>query len=193
MADLNVTIDTFTDATVDTTLTNPSEGSPGGFPFTDAQRSVAFYGDYAIDSEYDWASGLMQAPVAGPPGSPSVLIQVHAPYSRKLVFWRCQRKGLKPLLPAANTSNANEVLATWSCTPSAPMLSPTGDPQYRVSGTYAYYNVIPLGTLTTLPSGALGGIDTTASSVYDVTPYQFNSDMLISSAVPGGLPFPPGY
>lgn len=188
-----IIFDEFTDASLSTPPPGLDNGSPGGFPFTDAQRSFAHYNDYSIDSSYEWESGLLQVPVAGPPGSPSVLIQVHAPYSRKTVSWNAQRYGLKPLLPSANTGNANEVLYNWVCSPQAPVLSATGTPQYAVSGQYEYYNVLPIGSLTSLPSGKLGGIDVTASSVYDLLPFQFDSSMLLSSATPAGFPLPPGF
>lgn len=110
-----------------------------------AEHLQASYTDYTIETFYGNDTGILQSPVAGPPGTPSDMIQVCAAYDQMIIKWMATRVGLKPTVPSPLRPNdANAVLKSKQITPLAPLLDSDGKTKiYRVSGIYIYNLLLP--------------------------------------------------
>lgn len=154
--------------------------------FTDAR-----YLESAIDSDYIIDEGVLQVPVAGPPGTPCEIIRVHAPMCRRVVQWTAEKRQTPPTVPGSNTGNPNETLGEKRIRPTTPGIDPAGINIYRLSGIYEYLLLLPPGIGDALAAGTTA-YETKPSSANNVMPAQFNDALLDSSStVPAGFNLPP--
>lgn len=156
------------------TIPFDEEPSPPGAGFIEAvgkieppaglfsQENVrAPYGQYDLLISYEGRTGVLGIPVAGPaaaPGgirTPMDIVQVSAPWTRKIVSWTARRDCDWPLIPHPVSSDPNLVLDTWSFTPRPPHVLPDGsNRRYQVDGVYAYYMLVPLLPGDAVPTAA---------------------------------------
>jgi hypothetical protein len=99
------------------------------------------YTAYEINTSYGLNTGILQLPVAGPPGTPPVLIQLHAGAQRKTVAVGGRRAGLPPLMPSSTSLGIDGgVLANFVLSPQSPVLDADGETYvYNTGATYVYY------------------------------------------------------
>ncbi len=122
--------------------TDEPEPFPDGYARFDVsldQLGPQYNDEENIDSRYEFFEGILQIPVAGPPGTPSVLVAVHAPYATRVVQWTVGRMGGKPRIPDPTPTTPNQTRGYMTFTPAAPTLTPDGTRYFRVSGLYTFY------------------------------------------------------
>lgn len=110
------------------------------------------YRAYTIRTSYPRASGCLLLPVAGPAGTPAHLVDVVAPYGRKVVTWAVIRQGAKPVLPAPESQ---QCLAEATPVFEDSKVLPGGQVRlFYASGTYVYNLALPFTEADSLPTGA---------------------------------------
>ena len=104
-------------------------------------QQQAAYGCFEMGTSYTQDDGILQIPLAGPPGSAAVLIQLHGGFMRKFVGVEGSRVGLPPSLPAlAPQDPLNEVRAGFAVNPQIPLLQSEGEQYvYRVASSLTFY------------------------------------------------------
>ncbi len=150
--------------------------------YSSAQASPAFYPGYRIETMYLGETGILQAPVAGPFGTPAALLRKHGGFTQKVVVWEAWRYVEKPLLPHPDGGNPNEVLAKFLIMPGSAVLLPGGQNYfYRCGGYYLYYLfATPIVGTDDFYSGATPLFNTTAEQL-KMQGFQFNKDLLKSN------------
>lgn len=149
------------------------------------------YDVFTQDISYKTMAGLLQLPLAGPPGTGARVVRVHAPYTRKVVKWAIQTvlpQGVRPVLPHWDTGDPNEVLCYRVVRPQTPLLTTAGtDYQWRVEGEYHYHL---LGTADVFSTGTTPmGVEPPES--FTLYEGDFSRELLRSSAsVPVSAPVP---
>lgn len=108
--------------------------SNGNFPYT----------LYEITTSYPRSTGILQLPVAGEAGDPAHIVQVAAPYGKKLVEWVVERQGAKPELPLPEEDTDEQVLESAGQVFRNSRLLPNGLTRiYRAAGSYTYVLTAP--------------------------------------------------
>lgn len=121
------------------------------------QTGPAWYDDVRMAATYPQDLGLLVLPVAGPPGTPPEVVQVHGGVSLKRVDWRAVREGVPPQVPAAPLSDGVSTLLAAGATVALPALDANANMQiFSASGTYLYVMSQPVGPAsgTDLNAGA---------------------------------------
>lgn len=116
-------------------------------------HAVANYDEYSQVADYLFDSGLLQVPIAGPPGTPCEIIRWHAGVGQQLVTFAAQRTGARPELPTPEPQSSNEVLASLHVKPMAPTVMADGTPVCRVEGSYTHFLLRPVTHRDTLRMG----------------------------------------
>jgi hypothetical protein len=102
------------------------------------------YGQYACTVEYEYDSGMVQAPVAqapsaGTPKPAAVFGRRRAPAGKKTVRYFARRAGAQPLVPLPAADDATQVLLSARVVPDQPFLEPGASTWiYTVAATYVY-------------------------------------------------------
>lgn len=125
------------------------------------------YRRYDIQTTYVKDNGTLLMPIAGPPGTPAAVIQVCAPYGRKIVDWTLERQGADPEPPApTDDPDQGIVLERQEIRPLSKLLMADGLTHvHRMTGQYVY--------LLTLPQDETGPLQI-GSPPYDLTPPEEN-------------------
>lgn len=111
----------------------------------------------ACEASYRWSSGLSQMPIAGngngptlqaggqpAPGSTTppatcVFVRLHQPIGQKIVNFRYVRRGQKPVIPAPEPDDDNQVLLDAEVIETTPrVLGDLNTVEYEVYGRYVY-------------------------------------------------------
>jgi hypothetical protein len=129
----------------------------GPFPAPDFSASEASpdgrgarYDVFGCTVEYEYHSGLVQAPVAQAPSADvpkpaAVFGRRHAPSGTKTVTYYGRRTGAWPRLPAPDTSDKNLVLLSARTVPEVPVLDVSGRLYvYAAHVVYVYGLVVPV-------------------------------------------------
>jgi hypothetical protein len=97
----------------------------------------------------------MVLPVAGPDGTPPVIIKTHAKLAFKSVSWSAMKSGRPPRIPCPEPADGNEVLLSSVLSPATPKLQTNGLSHiWSIAGTYTYVLMNPLAPCSKgLPSG----------------------------------------
>jgi hypothetical protein len=129
-------------------------------------QSQAPYGTYAVDSTYATSNGVLQIPLGAAPGTPPVLIQLHAGWQRKTVGVLGRRVGVPPLLPDPTQLDPDGgVTASVSISPRAPVLDSDGNTYlYQAAMTSTFYYDKFIGPLQGYRMGAAPVYTTPPSS-----------------------------
>jgi hypothetical protein len=102
--------------------------------------------EYGITTQYLWDNGIIGLPVAGPPGTPTALVQIYAPNGGKTVSFHLFSFG-DPAdslgLPDPDTKSTNEVLISKTVTGAMPTKTPDGAQGWVVDGHFVYQLVEP--------------------------------------------------
>jgi hypothetical protein len=62
---------------------------------------------------YERDEGILVLPIAGPPGTPAAIIQVHAPYGIRRVKWEAAKRGVPPPIPTPkDTPSGDKILSS---------------------------------------------------------------------------------
>ena len=161
------------------------------FPLPDSlfsqSHADAPYTEYQIQSRFEWQSGTVATPVAGPPGTPQEIEQVHAPVCSRTVRWSATRVGSIPELPSPNTGSDNEVLASMVIVAEAPKPIRAGNFFiHRTSGVYTYHVLVALTPgVDPIPSSATPA-STDSASGNNLRGYMFKSGVIAPTPSPGG-------
>lgn len=154
----------------------------GGFTqsnlFSNDQGGDNFYSDFRMRVTYATDMGVLGMPVAGPPGTPIEVIQIHGGMTYKVVEFVAEREIVPPRVPHPGAVDPNNVLKFWRVTPATPVLLPSGLARvWQVSGTYVYLLKVPFGdTPPNLPTGA-SPADVTGASSNDFPAGNFDSTL----------------
>lgn len=137
------------------------------------------YGRYNVRTHHVARSGWAQLPIAGPPGTGSRAVRLHAPCSSKVITWIVEAllpANVKPTLPHWDTGDPADVLLSAEVMLDAPVIQPTGDVfAWRVMGEYHY---APLaGGLSSLSSAATPTCILSAEA-FGLTEANFSRDFL---------------
>ncbi len=145
-------------------------------PF-DIGHARAPYDEFSQQMSYEFDSGLLVIPVAGPPGTPPKIVRTHSPLGAKTMVFAGQRVGALPKLPDPTPQNANEILLAGHIKPAVPSLSMDGTPVARVEGSFSYVLLQPLTHKDTLPMGS-APYDTTPGGQYAITPSAWSTQWI---------------
>jgi hypothetical protein len=105
---------------------------------------LAPYGRYSCTIEYEYDSGLVQAPVAqapttGTPKPAAVFGRRHAPLGKKTVRYYAERAGAQPLVPPPSPDDSTQTLLSARVVPDQPFLEPGASTWvFKVAATYVY-------------------------------------------------------
>lgn len=132
------------------------------------------YSAAAINTKYEYHSGLIQVESAAPVNTPTQAIRRSSGRWTKTVSWTVERLGAPPRLPDDTPINSNEVLHYVSIIPAAPPSNPDGTRIFRVSGIYIY---ICLQKPTEFHAGRLP-YDLRPATLNQINPAQFDSTLL---------------
>jgi hypothetical protein len=165
----------------------PADDAPDDEPFNEAPQpgnqdgSARIPTAYGIHVRYEHHEGLLQMPVAGPPGTAAVVVRVCAPHWTKSVRWVAERQGAKPVLPHWDTGTSNEVLQYKTLVPVAPAVMPQHAANfrhtYRVQGLYVYLLRSPPPDASPLAVGRLP-FDPLPAVAHSLENYQFDRTVL---------------
>ena len=136
------------------------------------QHAVAPYDEFSQQVSYVADDGLLQIPVAGPPGTPCEIVRQHAGVGQRLTAFAAQRTGALPELPTADPQFPGEVLAGTRITPCIPSLMADGTGVVRVEGSYVHFLLQPLTHKNYLPMGA-APFDEATGDQYQLLPTGF--------------------
>lgn len=145
-------------------------------------------GDYGIWKDFQTVvnyiedDGLLQLPVAGPPGTPAVFVRTHAAIMRKVVTWRAMKAGGIPEVPSPDALGDNDVFMGWRMSPAVPVPMANGKGVvWSISGDYLYGLRKPFDPKTAgVPTGATPAMTLPAvSNFYPAS--SFRSDLLAGS------------
>jgi len=120
---------------------------------------------YTVVVQYVDDQGELKLPVAGPPGTPAVIVALHAPVGQKVVTWTAQRFGAPPDLPDYAPRDANERLARREIVPAKPVLDTSLNGFiFAVNGVYVYHLLKPIDPKDGLrvPGGPYSNTDATS-------------------------------
>jgi len=111
----------------------------------------------ACEASYRWDSGLVQMPIAGNGNGPTlqagavnadgsttppatcVFVRIHQPIGQRIVNFRYVRRGQKPVIPAPEPENDNQVFLTGEVIETNPrVLGDLVTVEYEVYGRYIY-------------------------------------------------------
>jgi len=114
------------------------------------------------DTTYSWVvdytedTGILELPIAGPDGTPAMIVKTSAIYGYKLITWLAERIGAPPVLPStAPADPANEKYAGMTLTNGILAVTPDGTRAiYRRGGTYKYALLNPVNFATKGLAGA---------------------------------------
>ena len=143
-----------------TLVNNPATVVPsgGGDPVATASLWAASaiqqpYDFYEVRTFRDRDTGVRKMPVAGPRiGTAAEIIQVCAPFGRKVVAYATRRTLVKPQLPVVEPDSANQILRYESHEERALELAADGGTfVYTCWGVYVYEYAIPLSPSTGQP------------------------------------------
>jgi hypothetical protein len=118
------------------------------------------------DNRYDYDTGTRQMPVAGPPGTPSQIVQLYAPTSSRTTLYTAESIGGAnsyggpiPNLPKMGVDGGNTVLTSWVVQPASPTTDAEGNLlRNRVTVQMTYRHVYPIPTqLDGTPAAPLSG------------------------------------
>jgi hypothetical protein len=110
----------------------------GDNPFSDAQEGDNPYRENNIDTRYEYDSGWRVNPVAGPDGTASDAVKLHAARWKKVVRFDFERDNQRPNLPHPGAVNDNQLLTYGTVVVAAPLYGPGGETAWRASGVYVY-------------------------------------------------------
>lgn len=146
----------------------------------DGSRGV--WKDFQMSTTYQMDPGVLQIPVAGPDGTPSVFVKTHARTMRKIVSWRAMKQGDQPDMPDPNAIGNNDVFVGFTMPVIAPVLDASGLRHFwSVSGTYVYGMRQPISpTVSGLPAGA-SPVDMTSVTQNVLPAYLFRNDLLMGT------------
>jgi hypothetical protein len=125
----------------------PTSGQPtSGFPTSafSANQQANPYVVYELDQEYQYNDGSLAIPIGASPTSPGQrparkIVNVAAPYSRRIVTFAVARLNALPLVPSPAPLNSNENLTSVKVKTSAPKLWSDGVSRvYAVAGEYVF-------------------------------------------------------
>lgn len=98
--------------------------------------------------------GILVMPVAGPPGTPPMIVRVHAGLDMSTVDFDASKIGEPPIVPAAEPRDPNLILLGGSQTASLPMIQPGGH-IWQLSGHYEYVHKKLTGLDGPMPTGMM--------------------------------------
>jgi hypothetical protein len=151
---------------------------PSGEPSPD-QDGGAFYPETTVDVRYDFDSGDVVSPVAGPAGTPANQVKLHGGGWSKVISWSFERQGEWPTCPhpSGGTDGGNAVFQHGTVVPAKPLAGPDGLRVYRVSGVYTYKLLVPLTEWGPFPTAATP--DEIVPAVLNVMPsFRFDATLL---------------
>jgi len=129
-------------AEMEATSENPPPSGSAGFT-PDHIRAPYYTWDAVVLTSID--RGLCSMPVAGPPGTPAAIFQVHAPVGTQLVKWTAKRRGEPPMLPDPDPEDANKVLKTAGAAVYTKELMADGTTHvFTVEGSFLYLLKMPI-------------------------------------------------
>ncbi len=146
----------------------PYPTDPGVAAF---ELSTQYNRQEEIDVSYEDFSGNYICPRTYPEAAPEIL-NVHAPYSTRVVKFTVERVGAPPFIPSPVPTSYNEVLLYRKTIPAAPVIAPDGNRVYRVSGLYIFGITQAMPMPGPLPGSALS-FDVFGPSLYGVSLGQF--------------------
>jgi hypothetical protein len=135
------------------------------------------YKEFSQQTSYIGSTGIFACPVAGPPGTPAEIIQLHAPVGGKAVAWSATRLSGMPQLPDPSPQNNNEALASYQIKPSCPSWATEGSPIVHVEGEYLYVYALPMSHRDQLPMG-VSPIDSLSGQATTLQPSDFSMRLL---------------
>lgn len=129
--------------------------------------------------EYEYDSGLIPVPVAGPldgdDNPVTRIVKVHSGFGVRRVRWAVGRSNRPPIIPAMKDELTNDRLISAVVAPELPQPDvQRGGWIFSVQGVYEYVQTVPrIAGKHTLPTGRY--------------PYQVNPNQSIAAAVAGGI------
>ncbi len=110
------------------------------------------YEFYEVQTFRERDLGVRKMPVAGPLGTSAEIIQVCAPFGRKVVAYAAKRKLVKPQLPIAEPNSAVQVFRSeWHRESALALDADGGTFLYTCWGMYVYEYTVPLSPSTGNP------------------------------------------
>lgn len=172
-------------------LPDPNEPIPipklilpsGGF--SDEQQTAP-YDKYDLRVRYEYNSGVILLPVAGPtPDDPTFegqtaakIVQASQPFGRKIVRFHLIRTGMQPIAPDPTPTNSNEILKKAVVVLKAPSIMPDGATYiWTMKGLYIYLLYQPYFTSNPLSAGTTQ-VDTATLDDNTITPGNFETGMI---------------
>ena len=143
--------------------------------FSTAHQSYPYL-KYSVEEEYEYSDGSLAIPVAYTTGQtpqpgqrqPQEIVQLSAPYSRRLVWFVISRLGALPVLPKPQ-ANRSENLSFVKIKTKAPTLWTDGVSKvYSVMGVYVFDSITP--TIPGVDPLSMGLSDADAANASN-TPY----------------------
>jgi hypothetical protein len=147
------------------------------YPFVTADQYIdpgQFTTREKISARTEIHTGNYICPVAGPPGTPPQILNVHAGYSCRVVPWTVERVGSKPRIPSPLPVSPYEFLLSAVYVEENPILGPQGHYIFRYSGTYVFGQLfIPTDT-----GGVKSTVDLNSASFFGINPAMFDPTII---------------
>jgi hypothetical protein len=151
-------------------------------PFNDSKQQYP-YRVYTLAPSFRVHSGLVQLPVAGPPGTAAVFVRLCAPSGEKVVHYEAVRDGAWPEVPMPEMSQSgNEVFLHADITPQTPIPIDGERFRYSLSGDYIYGLKVPNTPQDGFPTG-MGPMMTDGAPGAFCGPENFSATILEPSRV----------
>jgi hypothetical protein len=102
-------------------------------------RQAGSMDNYDSVHEYYADNGLLEIPVAGPPGTPCQIVRVHAGYGIRTSSWDASKRGTPPAMPSPEDTPSGDTLLSYEINLAQPRLDVNqGGLSFAASGTYVY-------------------------------------------------------
>lgn len=108
-------------------------------PFQGKDAEPSQYRDWVKGSGYSRDTGLLVIPIAGPSGTPPLIIQVHSPYGMRVESWEASKKNTPPVIPSPIDTPSGDILLKADITFMQPVIRDQQNQlEYYAEGVYTY-------------------------------------------------------
>lgn len=148
--------------------------------------AVQGYIGWGMTTDYQFASGLVQQDVCGPPGTAAEILRRSAGCCRKVITAVGIRIGEQPVMPSPDTGSPNETLGDMRVVAFNPQPMPGGTPVYGVLVMYTFLLAVPPSLTDMLDCGTTP-LSTQPASAYRLNPAAWSAALIGPAAgVTGG-------